>query len=67
LFSRAITVRLNIRTWDFDPPREILKLSFSQTKTGSVVTGMDDFAVALSPDGRMLAVLIDSTLMLYAI
>lgn len=67
LFSRAITAKLNIRVWDFDPPREILKLSFSQKKTGNVVTGMDDFAVALSPDGRLLAVLIDSTLMLYAI
>jgi hypothetical protein len=70
LFTRAIVAELRIRVWedlDLDPRREILKLSFSQKKTGNVVTGMDDFAVALSPDGRLLAVLIDSTLMLYSI
>ncbi|MGB6526312.1 MAG: hypothetical protein WA765_17075 [Candidatus Acidiferrum sp.] len=69
LFTRAMPAELRIRLWDLnlDPPREIQKLAFSQKETGSEVRGMDDFAVALSPDGKLLAVLIDSTLMFYAI
>lgn len=69
LFTGAMVAKLSIRVWDLDldPPREILKLGFSQKKTGSVVTGMDDFAVALSQDGKLLAVLIGTTLMVYAI
>jgi len=69
LFTSAISATLTIRLWDLslDPPREIQKLTFSQKKTGTVVRGMDDFAVAISPNGKLLAVLVGSTLMLYAI
>ena len=67
VFSRAIRVKLILRIWDLDRPREIERLTLSQRKSGIVVTGMDDFAIALSPDGKTLAVLIDATLMLYSI
>lgn len=66
-FSRAMQAELSIRVWDLDPPGEILKLTLSQRETGAVVRGMDDFGMAISPDGKLLAVLVDSTLMLYAI
>lgn len=66
-FSRAMGVELSIRVWDLDPAGEILKLTLSQTETGAVVRGMDDFGMAISPDGKLLAVVVDSTLMLYAI
>lgn len=65
--TRTVTTGLRIRVWDLDPSSEVYELSFAQGKRGSVVGGMDDFAVALSPDGKMLAVLIDATLMVYAI
>lgn len=66
-FSRGMRAELKIRVWDLEPAGEVLKLTFSQEETGAVVHEVDDFGVAISPDGKLLAILVDSTLMLYVI
>lgn len=67
LSMRAMKAELRIRVWNLQPPSEVLQLTLSKEETGSIVTGMDDFAAALSPDGKSLAVLVDASLALYSI
>jgi len=63
----AATFTINVRIWDLDPPREVMKLSLTpKAETGRVVMG-PAFAAALSSDGKLLAILLGSKLMLYSI
>lgn len=58
---------INLRVWNLDPAQEILNLPLTPpVGKGRIVRG-PAFAAALSPDGKLLAVLLGSTLMLYNI
>jgi hypothetical protein len=63
----GVVFTYDVRVWNLYPAQEILNFTLTpKARTGSVVHN-PAFAAALSPDGKLLAVLLGSRLMLYSI
>lgn len=59
------SVHMDVRVFDWKEMKQVANVSLHKAATGNVSTGYRQSAIALSPDGKLLAILDDSTLSCY--
>jgi hypothetical protein len=66
-FSRQPKLNFKINVCDWKERREVTSITYQVVESGEVITGGSQSAIAISPNGHTLALLVDSSLTLFHI